>query len=101
MRDLEKVLSEEINRVEILKTEVDTLRDDLRTKTIMIDDLEKQSRETNSIINDFEKTNDGKRIKFIQCNICNSTIDVEETLGEHMLESHGVECQKCGKTFKS
>ena len=61
MRDLEKVLSEEINRVEILKTEVDTLRDDLRTKTIMIDDLEKQSRETNSIINDFEKTNNEKK----------------------------------------
>ena len=61
MRDLEKVLSDEINRVEILKTEVDTLRDDLRTKTIMIDDLEKQSRETNSIINDFEKTNNEKK----------------------------------------
>ena len=59
----------------------------------------KQSRETNSIINDFEKTNNEKKIEFIQCNVCNSTIDVEETLREHLLKSHGVECKKCDKTY--
>ena len=101
VRDLEKVLSEEIHSVKVLRTEVDTLKEDLRAKTIMIDDLEKQCREANSIMNDFEKTESGMRKEIIQCSVCNSTIDLEDTLGEHMLKYHGVECQKCYKTFKS
>ena len=52
-------------------------------------------------MNDFKKTESGMRKEIIQCSVCNSTIDLEETLGEHMLKYHGVECQICYETFKS
>ena len=91
VEDLQKVLSEEMENVKTLKTEVDTLREDLKAKTTLIDGLEKQSRETNLRI----------RKETIQCSLCNSAIPSEETLEEHLLKSHSVDCQKCDKTFKS
>ena len=99
LQEMETLLIKEKEKSSILEDEIKDLEIKSKIRIDMIDKLDRQIEEKDSIIYSIQSKEE--EYEYEKCPKCNVIILSDRSLKDHILSTHSVGCNKCNKTFVS